>query len=160
MSKADTPVEVFKRALAHATRSLAEQPDLEVSFASDGPRLSGKIAVLPHPPRDMSDRDAARIRGEADRIALRMAHHDEAQHARLRPSESRAATVFEAVEQARLEAIGSNALGGVRQNLTTALEHRLERAGQSTCRPWVGDYRSSSPQHHKRAHRNVVVGTR
>ena len=60
MSKADTPVEVFKRALAHATRSLAEQPDLEVSFASDGPRLSGKIAVLPHPPRDMSDRDGTR----------------------------------------------------------------------------------------------------
>ena len=129
MSKADSPVEVFKRALQHATRSLAEQPDLEVSFASDGPRLSGKIAVLPHPPRDMNANDAARIRGEADRIALRMAHHDEAQHARLRPSESRAATVFEAVEQARLEAIGSNALGGVRQNLTSALEHRLERAG-------------------------------
>lgn len=129
MSKADSPVEVFKRALQHATRSLAEQPDLEVSFASDGPRLSGKIAVLPHPPRDMNANDAARIRGEADRIALRMAHHDEAQHARLRPSESRAAVVFEAVEQARLEAIGSNALGGVRQNLTSALEHRLERAG-------------------------------
>ncbi len=129
MSKADSPVEVFKRALQHATRSLAEQPDLEVSFASDGPRLSGKIAVLPHPPRDMSARDAARIRGEADRIALRMAHHDEAEHARLRPSDTRASAVFEAVEQARLEAIGSNALGGVRQNLTSALEHRLERAG-------------------------------
>src|SRR4051812_14009341 len=104
MAKADSPVEIFKRALQHATRSLAEQPDLEVTFASDGPRLAGKTAVLPHPPRDMGEKEAARIRGEADRIALRMAHHDEAAHARLRPGENRAATVFEAVEQARLEA--------------------------------------------------------
>ncbi len=129
MAKAETPVESFKRALQHATRSLAEQPDLEVSFASDGPRLAGKTAVLPHPPRDMTPREAARIRGEADRIALRLAHHDEAQHARLRPSESRAAAAFEAVEQARLEAIGAIALGGVRENLRAALEQRLERAG-------------------------------
>ncbi|MBX7249809.1 MAG: cobaltochelatase subunit CobT [Caulobacteraceae bacterium] len=131
MAKSESPVESFKRALQHATRSLAEQPDLEVSFASDGPRLAGKTAVLPHPPRDMGERDAARIRGEADRIALRMAHHDEAAHNRLRPHESRAAAVFEAVEQARLEAIGSNALGGVRENLNSALEYRLERSGMT-----------------------------
>jgi cobaltochelatase CobT len=142
MAKADSPVEVFKRALQHATRSLAEQPDLDVTFASDGPRLAGKTAVLPHPPRDMGEREAARIRGEADRIALRMAHHDEAAHQRLRPSESRAATVFEAVEQARLEAIGSNALGGVRRNLAAALEQRLERAGLTRpgqVEPPIGD---------------------
>ena len=82
MAKPESPVEAFKRALQHATRSLAEQPDLEVSFAADGPRLTGKTAVLPHPPRDMGEKEAARIRGEADKIALRVAHHDEAQHAR------------------------------------------------------------------------------
>ena len=90
----------------------------------------------------MNAREAARIRGEADRIALRLAHHDEAQHFRLRPSDSRAAQVFEAVEQARIEAIGSNALGGVRENLTAALEQRLERQGltrPSTAEPPIGD---------------------
>ena len=142
MAKPESPVEPFKRALQHATRSLAEQPDLEVSFAADGPRLAGRTAVLPHPPRDLNAKEAARIRGEADRIALRLAHHDEAKHARLRPGETRAAAVFEAVEQARLEAIGSNALGGVRQNLKAALEQRLERAGltrPSTAEPPIAD---------------------
>jgi len=139
MAKPDSPVEHFKRALQHATRSLAEQPDLEVSFAADGPRLAGKTAVLPHPPRDLNGKEAARIRGEADRIALRLAHHDEGVHGRMRPRDQLASQVFDAVEQARIEAIGSNALGGVRENLTAALMERLERKGmtnaQASSRP-------------------------
>ena len=42
----DSPQEVFKRALAHAARALAEQPDLEVAFASDGPRLTEHLLTL------------------------------------------------------------------------------------------------------------------
>jgi cobaltochelatase CobT len=125
--KPEPPTEPFKRALAYATRSLAEQPDLEITFGGDGPRLIGKQAVLPHPPRDMSPLEAARIRGLADQMALRLAHHDETAHARLRPVDPVASGVFEAVEQARVEAIGANALGGVRQNLRAALEARWRR---------------------------------
>ena len=84
-AKPEAPTEPFKRALAHAARSLAEQPDLEVVFSAEGPSLSGHRAVLPHPPRDLPPKDAARIRGLADQMALRLAHHDEAAHARLRP---------------------------------------------------------------------------
>jgi cobaltochelatase CobT len=128
-TKSEAPTEPFKRALAYATRSLAEQPDLEITFGGDGPRLIGNQAVLPHPPRDLSPKEAARIRGLADQMALRLAHHDEAAHARLKPVDPIAGAVFEAVEQARVEAIGSNAMGGVRQNLTAALEARIERSG-------------------------------
>ena len=62
-SKPESPTEPFKRALAHAARSLAETPDLEVVFSGDGPQLLGNRAVLPHPPRDLNSREAARIRG-------------------------------------------------------------------------------------------------
>ncbi|HYF21874.1 MAG TPA: cobaltochelatase subunit CobT [Caulobacteraceae bacterium] len=128
-AKSEGPTEPFKRALAHAARSLAEQPDLEVTFSADGPRLSGNTAVLPHPPRDLNPREAARIRGLADQMALRLAHHDPRAHSRVRPADPVGSAVFEALEQARIEAIGSNALGGVRANLTAALEARLERQG-------------------------------
>ena len=128
-SKPESPTEPFKRALAHAARSLAETPDLEVVFSGEGPSLIGNRAVLPHPPRDMNPREAARIRGLADQMALRLAHHDSVAHARARPSSPDGQPAFEAIEQARLEAIGSNALGGVRQNLTAALEARLEKQG-------------------------------
>ncbi len=130
-SPPDSAAETFKRALAHAARSLAETPDLEVVFSGEGPSLQGRRAVLPHPPRDPSPRDAARIRGLADRMALRLAHHDAAAHARLLPAESEAAGVFEALEQARVEAVGARALGGVRMNLAVALEAEVERRGLS-----------------------------
>jgi cobaltochelatase CobT len=127
--KTEAPTEPFKRALAHAARSLAEQPDLEVVFSADGPSLQGHKAVLPHPPRDLPAKEAARIRGLADQMALRLAHHDEAAHARLRPHSPESSAVFEALEQARTDAIGANALGGVRANLAAALEGEIERKG-------------------------------
>ena len=129
MPPADTPAEVFKRALAHAARALAEQSELEVVFGSDGPRLTGGVLTLPHPPRSPSDNDCATIRGQADRLALKLANHDPAVHAAHRPLDSRAAEVFEAVEQARVEAHGSQALAGVRANMNAALLARLEKMG-------------------------------
>jgi cobaltochelatase CobT len=127
--KNESPIEPFKRALAHAARSLAEQPDLEVVFSAEGPSLSENRAVLPHPPRDLPPQEAARIRGLADQMALRIAHHDAAADARLRPRSAESAAVFESLEQTRTDAIGANALGGVRANLAAALEHDIDAKG-------------------------------
>src|SRR6476661_1605850 len=113
----ESPLEPFKRALAHAARSLAETPDLEIVYSGDGPQLSGNRAVLPHPPRDLTPADAARIRGMADQMALRIAHHDAATHSRSRPGSPLSAPIYDGLEQVRIEAIGSNAMGGVRENL-------------------------------------------
>jgi cobaltochelatase CobT len=129
MPPADSPQDVFKRALAHAARALAEQPELEVVFGSEGPRLSDGVLTLPHPPRTASEAENATLRGQADRLALRLANHDAAVHSRLRPTDTRAAEVFEAVEQARVEAHGSQSLAGVRANMDAALVTRLEKSG-------------------------------
>jgi cobaltochelatase CobT len=129
MAAPDTPAETFKRARGHAARALAEQPELEVVFASDGPRVSGGVLTLPHPPRDPSGPESASLRGQADRLALRLANHDEAADRRLRPADAQAADVFDAAEQARVEAVGSEFLAGVRGNLDAALLTRLERTG-------------------------------
>ena len=129
MSAPETPAEIFKRALAHAARALAEQSELEVVFGSDGPKLSNGVLTLPHPSRDPSGPDSTALRGNADRLALRLANHDETVHAALRPLDSKAAEVFEAVEQARIEAVGSTSLAGVRANMNAALINRLDRMG-------------------------------
>ncbi|MBS0411479.1 MAG: cobaltochelatase subunit CobT [Proteobacteria bacterium] len=129
MSQKESPAEVFKRALAQAARSLAEQPDLEVVFSGDGPSLSGHRAVLPHPPRELSGPETTRIRGLADQMALRVAHHDDSVHARAKPKSAEGAQVYDALEQARIEAIGANALGGVRENLKAVWEHTVQRKG-------------------------------
>ncbi len=131
MSAPETPAESFKRALAHAARALAEQSELDVVYGSDGPKLSNGLLTLPHPPRDLSSAESTTLRGQADRLALRLANHDATVHARLRPSDQKAADVFEAVEQARVEAHGSTALAGVRANMNAALVHRLDKMGTS-----------------------------
>ena len=92
MSAKESPSELFKRSLAQTTRALAgAEEELEVTFGAEGPRLSPGKIVLPHPPRVISEPDAQRIRGQADALALKLAHHDDREHARLRPSASRRA---------------------------------------------------------------------
>ncbi len=130
MSQRETPAETFKRSLAQATRALAGREDeLEVTFGAEGPCLSAGKIVLPHPPRVISDPEAERIRGQADALALRLAHHDEGEHARLRPHGADARAVFDAVEEMRVQALGANAMKGVAANLTSALTDTLERKG-------------------------------
>ncbi|RAK62765.1 cobaltochelatase subunit CobT [Phenylobacterium kunshanense] len=123
----ESPLEPFKRALAHAARSLAETPDLEIVYSGEGPQLSGNRAVLPHPPRDLTPEDAARIRGLADQMALRIAHHDPAAHSKTRPHSGPGQPIYDALEQARIEAIGANAMGGVRENLKAVMNHAWQR---------------------------------
>ncbi|MBW8814157.1 MAG: cobaltochelatase subunit CobT [Caulobacterales bacterium] len=123
----ESPLEPFKRALAHAARSLAETPDLEIVYSGEGPQLSGNRAVLPHPPRDLTPADAARIRGLADQMALRIAHHDPAAHAKTRPASGAGQPIYDSLEQARIEAIGANAMGGVRGNLKAVMDHAWSR---------------------------------
>ncbi len=123
----ESPLEPFKRALAHAARSLAETPDLEIVYSGEGPQLSGNRAVLPYPPRDLTPEDAARIRGLADQMALRIAHHDPAAHAKTRPQSGAGQPIYDALEQARIEAIGANAMGGVKSNLRAVMDHSWAR---------------------------------
>ena len=131
MSAKETPSEIFKRALSQSTRALAGQEELEVAFSAEGPKLlSGKI-ILPHPPRVISDPEAQKLRGQADALALRLAHHDEAKHAKLRPSSVDGRAVFDAVEDMRVQALGANAMKGVADNLTAVLTEQCEKKGLS-----------------------------
>jgi cobaltochelatase CobT len=129
MAGRESPTDVFKRALTQATRSIAEQPELEVVFSGEGPVLHGNKAVLPHPPRELSGPEATRIRGLADQMALRVAHHDATVHTRSRPKSAEGAAVYDSLEQARIEALGANALMGVRENLKVVWETNMARRG-------------------------------
>ena len=123
----ESPTEPFKRAVAGCIRALARKPDLEVAFAAERPGLLGGKVRLPEPLRKLGKAEAAVVRGHADSIALRLACHDPAMHRRLQPAGQQARAVFEAVEQARVEAIGARRMDGVAQNLTAMLDERFHR---------------------------------
>jgi cobaltochelatase CobT len=123
----EAPTEPFKRAVGVCVRAIAGKNDIEVAFAAERPGLAGNKVRLPEPPRRLSEREAAIVRGHADSIALRLACHDPAVHRKLVPGGQQARAVFEAVEQARVEAIGSRRMGGVAKNLTAMLDDRFHR---------------------------------
>jgi cobaltochelatase CobT len=134
MTKPESPAEPFKRAVTVAVRSLAAEPELEVNFTSEPPSLKGLKARLPSPHRNLSAQDIALVRGTGDAYALRKAYHDEKINNQFRPASPEGAAVFEAAEQARVEAIGSLAMKGVAANLTAGLEHRLLGRGMAKAR--------------------------
>jgi cobaltochelatase CobT len=127
-SSKESPAEPFKRAVAGCLRALARKPDLEVAFAAERPGLMGGKVRLPEPARKLTKAEAAIVRGNADSIGLRIACHDPALHRRLQPAGQQGRAVFEAVEQARVEAIGARRMDGVKLNLTAMLEEKYHRA--------------------------------
>jgi cobaltochelatase CobT len=114
--------EAFKRALLHSTKALSAQRDVEVAFGGEHAAVQGKSARIPLPARVLDKDSAAIARGESDAAALRLAHHDSDAHTRLAPKGAEARAVFNALENARCEAIGAIALKGVGDNLAASLE--------------------------------------
>ncbi|MCW7542820.1 cobaltochelatase subunit CobT [Aurantimonas litoralis] len=120
--------EPFRRAVAGCLRAIAGDAELEVTYASERPGLSGQRARLPDLPKRVSKTDLGVTRGLSDAMALRKARHDSRLHSSLSPDGRSARAVYDAVEQARCEAIGANAMRGVGDNLATMLEDKYFRS--------------------------------
>jgi cobaltochelatase CobT len=123
----ESPTEPFKRAVTSCLRAIAKRPELEVAFAAERPGLVGGKARLPEPPRKLSRAEAAIVRGHADSVALKLACHDPNVHRKLVPGGQQARAVFDAVEQARVEAIGARRMSGVAKNLAAMLDDKFHR---------------------------------
>ncbi len=122
----ELPSEAFKRAITATTRAIARDGELEVTFGANGPRMEDERVVLTPPSRDLTRQEIGEIRGEADSLALRKRHHDDTLHGKRRPPGQVAQGLYDALEQARCEAIGARRMTGVADNLTAAIESRCK----------------------------------
>jgi cobaltochelatase CobT len=120
-----TPLDQFRQVLGGAARAISHEPEVELAFTADAPAQSGKNMRVPMPARGLPPEQVAEARGFADQFALRLRHHDAGLHARGAPGEAVARAVFDAVETARLEALGSRGMAGVAANLDSALTMRM-----------------------------------
>ena len=123
----ESPTEPFKRAVTGCLRAIARKGELDVTFAAERPGVIGGKVRLPEPARKLSSQEAAIVRGHADSIALKLACHDPGVHRKLAPGGQTARAVFDAVEQARVEAIGARRMSGVAKNLGAMLDDRFHR---------------------------------
>ena len=129
MADDESPSETLKRATSACLRAIAERDDVTVNFSGEPPGIAGTRARLPTPSRLPTAEEVSRMRGAADAIALRLRHHDPELHAARMPQGEEARAAFDALEQARCEAIGARQMAGVADNLSAAMEDRYRRQG-------------------------------
>jgi cobaltochelatase CobT len=120
--------EEFKRVLGTAVKVIADDPEASVVYGNETPSLTGNKAKLPQVTDPFTAQSIAITRGVADGFALRLSNHSDQIHQRYNPEGKNARAVFDAVEQARVEALGSLAMPGMAMNLTAALEDRYAKA--------------------------------
>jgi len=129
MKENESPIEQFRRVTAAAMRAVAERDDISVTFAAGPPSLAGAAAKLAPPSRDLPQQEVSVARGQADGFALNLRHHDDKIHARSMPSGPTARAIFNAIEQARVEAVGAERMRGVAANLSAALDEHCRSQG-------------------------------
>ncbi|WP_237213883.1 cobaltochelatase subunit CobT [Falsiroseomonas oryziterrae] len=128
-SKDQTRQEEFKRATAGVLRAIAQVPEVQVAYQPGPSGLAGKRARLPLPTRALPPAEMAKLRGAADAIALKLRHHDEGVHAARVPTRREAREVYDALEDVRVEVIGSQHMSGVAANLRARLADQCEAEG-------------------------------
>ena len=128
---ADNPAEPFKKALAEATKTMAHDAELTVSYSIDPPGMTADTMRLPQVSRRMTRDEVLLARGTADAFALRHRYHDVKTHARYAPQGQMARDLYEAMETARCEAVGARDMPGTATNIDAKIAHEAERKGYS-----------------------------
>ncbi|WP_374291944.1 cobaltochelatase subunit CobT [Paenirhodobacter enshiensis] len=131
---ADNPADPFKKALAEATKTLADAPDMTVTYSVDPSGVSGDQMRLPQVSRRMTRDEVMLARGTADALALRHKFHDAGVGARYNPSGEMAQALYDAMETARCEALGAREMPGTLTNIDAKIASEAERRGYAHMR--------------------------
>ncbi|MGE5477795.1 MAG: cobaltochelatase subunit CobT [Bacteroidales bacterium] len=125
----ETPADLMKRCTTSVLRAIAGRSDLDVGYGTGAASVRGTEVRLPAPPRNVTPADLVRLRGTADAVALRYRYHTDAVHAARMPPGAEARRVYEAVEQARIEALGARRMAGAGANIAAVLEQKARAEG-------------------------------
>ena len=128
-SSSDNPADPFKKALAEATKVMANNPELNVNYTVDPSGISGDSIRLPQISRRMSREEVLVARGTSDALALYHRYHNEKTHARYVPEGGIAQEIYEAMETARCEALGARDMPGTAGNIDAKIASETDRVG-------------------------------
>ncbi len=125
----DNPADPFKKALAEATRVMADDPDMTVTYSVDPAGMNKEGVRLPQVSRRMTRDEVLLARGTADAFALKRKYHDEGVSARYAPTGNLAREIYDAMETARCEAVGARAMPGTATNIDAKIQWEADRKG-------------------------------
>jgi cobaltochelatase CobT len=137
MQNNDNPADPFKKALAEATKVMADDAELSVTYSVDPPGATRDSIRLPQVSRRLTAQEVRLARGTADALALRHKFHDASTFDRYVPQGQMARDIYDAMETARCEAVGARAMPGTHTNIDAKIENEALRHG-------FGDIREAS----------------
>lgn len=125
--------ENFKNITSAVLRTIAGDKEIQPVYSSSEAPLGNTGSTtaprLPLPNHNMDPDSVRLVRGCADAYAFKIAYHDAQIHGRNAPQNTQARAAFDALEQARCEAKGMNAMGGSAENLRAVLDEKCKRRG-------------------------------
>lgn len=125
---APVDLEPLHRAVSGCVRAISGEREAEVVFSRDRPGMSGNQIRLPEFSKRPTPEELAVVRGLGDSMALRMACHNPVTHAHMSPGGTEAQSIFDAVEQARIDSIGAKRMPGMAKNLAAMHAEKYEKA--------------------------------
>ena len=117
MLENDGIIDQFKKSLSATIKSIGKSKTIEVNFVQDGPSLEGEIINLHEPNLQSLKNNLNYIRAEADSMALEIRLHTKEIHQEYLGNNDVVNEIFNAVEQSRIEAQGSNIFRGIKLNI-------------------------------------------
>ncbi|NND21884.1 MAG: cobaltochelatase subunit CobT, partial [Silicimonas sp.] len=120
--------------LAEASKTLANDSELSVTYSVDPPGMSSEGIRLPQVTRRMTRDEVLLARGTADSYALRRKFHNDATFGRYAPQGQMARDIYEAMEWARCEAVGAQDMPGTASNIDHKIANEAERRGYAQIR--------------------------
>ena len=130
----DNPADPFKKALAEATKVIANDPELTVTFTVDPPGATTENVRLPQVSRRMTRDEVLIARGTADAFALRHRYHNAKIAAKYMPQGQMAQDLYSSMEHARVEAVGARHMPGTAGNIDAKINNEAIRKGYDQIR--------------------------
>ena len=118
----------FQMATASTLKAISGETsnEREVKFSGTTSLLSSKEIRLPQIIKDLDQETLSTIRGESDKIALKIKYHDPLLHSKIAPSSDLSSQIFQIAEDARIEAVGTKNLIGLKNNLNILLDNKFK----------------------------------
>ena len=118
----------FQNATASTLKAVSGDLDCEreIKFSGSSSYLSTKEIRLPQILKELDSTQLSRLRGESDKIALKIKHHDPIVHNKYLPSSDLSSQIFQFAEDSRIESVGSKNLVGIKNNLQNLVEEKFK----------------------------------
>ena len=117
MSKNSEIIEDFKKSLSATIKSIGKKEDIEINFVKENPSINGNTINLTEPKIENFNNNLEYLRAEADSFALEFRLHSKDIHQNFLNQDELSNQIINVLEQARVEAIGSNEFKGIQKNL-------------------------------------------